>query len=139
MVDGDLSVDLEMFSRGGLAVLDAIEASGYDTLHHRPAIGKGKQARLLAARCSPTLVKLMVFRVKRRGIVCACKPAIAALPSAAVTSAAATAEIDIATSYEACHQIARAARSNFYYAFYLLPETEARWSRAALCFYAPSR
>ena len=32
---------------GGLAVLDAIEASGYDTLHERPSIGKGKQARLL--------------------------------------------------------------------------------------------
>src|SRR5579864_2558070 len=47
MVDSRLSVDLEMFSRGGLAVLQAIEASGYDTLHHRPALGKGKQARLL--------------------------------------------------------------------------------------------
>src|SRR6266481_2890357 len=31
MVDGRLSVDLEMFTRGGLAVLDAIEAMGYDT------------------------------------------------------------------------------------------------------------
>ena len=47
MVDGRLSVDLEMFSRGGVAVLDAIEAMGYDTLHHRPAISKAKQARLL--------------------------------------------------------------------------------------------
>src|SRR5713101_6849693 len=37
MVDGRLSVDLEMFTRGGLAVLDAIETMGYDTLHHRPA------------------------------------------------------------------------------------------------------
>src|SRR5256885_12525853 len=47
MVDGRLSVDLEMFSRGGVAVLDAIEAIGYDTLNHRPSVGKGKQARLL--------------------------------------------------------------------------------------------
>src|SRR5882762_946029 len=47
MVDSRLSIDLDMFSRGGLAVLDAIEASGYDTLHERPSIGKGKQARLL--------------------------------------------------------------------------------------------
>ncbi len=34
-------------------------------------------------------------------------------------------EADLATvaqSYENCHQIARAARSNFYYAFYLLPK-----------------
>ena len=47
MVDGKLSVDLEMFSRGGIAVLDAIEAMGYDTLNVRPAISKGKQVRLL--------------------------------------------------------------------------------------------
>src|SRR4029077_18594920 len=29
---------------------------------------------------------------------------------------------DIAKSYRACHEIARNARSNFYYAFYLLPK-----------------
>ncbi|PYU02389.1 MAG: hypothetical protein DMG34_16435, partial [Acidobacteria bacterium] len=28
----------------------------------------------------------------------------------------------IAQSYQNCHDIARAARSNFYYAFYLLPK-----------------
>src|SRR5580693_6294547 len=47
MVGGRLSIDLEMFTRGGIAVLDAIESSGYDTLHHRPAISKSKQATLL--------------------------------------------------------------------------------------------
>ena len=47
MVEGKLSVDLEMFSRGGLAVLDAIEAMGYDTLNRRPKVSKGKQVRLL--------------------------------------------------------------------------------------------
>src|SRR5258707_1590081 len=47
MVDGRLSIDFEMFSRGGVAVLDAIEAMGYDTLHHRPAVSKLKQAGLL--------------------------------------------------------------------------------------------
>ena len=47
MVEGKLAIDLEMFSRGGLAVLDAIEAMGYDTLHQRPSVSKGKQVRLL--------------------------------------------------------------------------------------------
>ncbi len=47
LVDGRLSIDLDMFSRGGLAILDAIEACGYDTLHHRPVVTKGKQVRLL--------------------------------------------------------------------------------------------
>src|SRR5882724_6238371 len=46
-VEGKLRVDLEMFSRGGLAVLEAIEKSGYDTLQHRPSVSKAKQARLL--------------------------------------------------------------------------------------------
>src|SRR6266566_1097105 len=46
-VEGKLRVDLEMFSRGGMAVLDAIAASGYDTLNYRPAISKAKQASLL--------------------------------------------------------------------------------------------
>ena len=47
MVNGKLSVDLAMFSRGGLAVLEAIEAMGYDTLHRRPDVSKGNQVRLL--------------------------------------------------------------------------------------------
>src|SRR5258708_5047478 len=46
MVVGRLSVDLEMFTRGGLAVLNAIEAMGCDTLHHRPTVSKGRQALL---------------------------------------------------------------------------------------------
>ena len=36
-----------MFSRGGMAVLDAIESIGYDTLNRRPEVSKGKQVRLL--------------------------------------------------------------------------------------------
>jgi len=46
-VAGPLRVDIDMFSRGGLAVLDAIEAIGYNTIERRPAISKGAQARLL--------------------------------------------------------------------------------------------
>ena len=46
-VEGPVRVDIEMFSRGGLAILDAIESSGYDTLNHRPALTKWTQLRLL--------------------------------------------------------------------------------------------
>ena len=46
-VEGPIRVDIEMFSRGGLAILDAIESSGYDTLNHRPALTKWTQIRLL--------------------------------------------------------------------------------------------
>jgi squalene synthase HpnC len=46
-VSADLRVDIELFGRGGLAVLNAIEALGYDTLHCRPTVGGLAQARLL--------------------------------------------------------------------------------------------
>ena len=38
-----------MFTMGGLAVLDAIEAQGYDTWNKRPKISKLKQLRMLMA------------------------------------------------------------------------------------------
>ena len=46
-VERFLRVDLEMFSGGGLAILAAIEASGYNTLEHRPSLSKWTQAKLL--------------------------------------------------------------------------------------------
>jgi squalene synthase HpnC len=46
-VAGPLRVDIDMFSRGGLAVLDAIEGIGYNTIERRPSVSKGVQARLL--------------------------------------------------------------------------------------------
>jgi squalene synthase HpnC len=46
-VSREFRVDVELFSRGGCAVLDAIEAIGYDTLNRRPALDWGLQARLL--------------------------------------------------------------------------------------------
>jgi squalene synthase HpnC len=45
-VSASLRVDFELFTRGGLAVLDRIEAIGYNTLHHRPEIGRATQMRL---------------------------------------------------------------------------------------------
>lgn len=47
MVSGRLAVDLELFSRGGLLVLDKIAQQEYRVLRHRPAIGKFERARLL--------------------------------------------------------------------------------------------
>ena len=40
MVDRDLAVDLDLFSRGGLEILNAIERQDYDVLSARPAISK---------------------------------------------------------------------------------------------------
>ncbi len=115
MVDSRLSVDLEMFSRGGLAVLDAIEKIGYDTLHSRPAISKLKQARLLGR----TLVKQLVTSGSQPSSVSRLPSALGSSRNTRTDSGLAT---NVADSYEYCHDIARAAHSNFYYAFYLLPK-----------------
>jgi len=48
MVDRRLSVDIELFSRGGLRVLDKIEEIGYDVLSRRPAISRRERVLLLA-------------------------------------------------------------------------------------------
>ena len=40
MVNRDLAIDLDLFSRGGLEILNAIEGQGYDVLSARPAISK---------------------------------------------------------------------------------------------------
>jgi len=112
MVSGRLSVDLEMFSQGGLAVLDAIEAMGYDTLHNRPAIGKAKQIRLLGRALLTHLVaKPIRPESGAAGFAFVAAQRAAPLPCKSVSA-----------SYDECHRIARAAHSNFYYAFFLLPK-----------------
>ncbi|HKV64322.1 MAG TPA: squalene synthase HpnC [Candidatus Acidoferrum sp.] len=110
MVDGRLSVDLEMFTRGGLAVLDAVESMGYDTLNHRPSVSKVKQATLLGR----TLVKHLM---NAESIVVEKAPG-----AAGARLAAPEGQLNLAESYEHCHRIARASHSNFYYAFFLLPK-----------------
>lgn len=108
MVDGKLSIDLEMFSRGGLAVLDAIESIGYDTLHVRPSVSKGKQVRLLG--------RAVVTHVLGNGAQAA--------PSSSIAISPARALADVTASYHECHRIAREAHSNFYPAFFLLPKAK---------------
>ncbi len=46
-------VDISLFIRGGLAILDAIEQNGYNVLTRRPVVTRGKKMwLLLAALCS---------------------------------------------------------------------------------------
>jgi squalene synthase HpnC len=46
LVERELRVDLRLFTAGGLEVLDAIEAQGYDVLSRRPALSRWRKARL---------------------------------------------------------------------------------------------
>lgn len=53
-VDGKLAIDIELFSRGGMEILNAIERQGYAVLGQRPAISKTRKLMLLArAALSP--------------------------------------------------------------------------------------
>ncbi len=47
MVDRQLAVDIELFSRGGMRILDKIQARNYNVLARRPRIGKLERAWLL--------------------------------------------------------------------------------------------
>jgi squalene synthase HpnC/squalene synthase HpnD len=128
VVNTRLSIDLEMFSRGGLAVLDAIESSGYNTLQHRPSIGKAKQAGLLG-RLLLTHAATKINRKSKAEIAAAQQrfvpPTLKRRPVAAAppSKSSATAESSVPASYESCLQIAKASNSNFYYAFFLLPKS----------------
>ncbi len=48
-VDRRLAVDLDLFSRGGMRVLDKIEQQGYNVLARRPVVSKVERAGLLLA------------------------------------------------------------------------------------------
>jgi phytoene/squalene synthetase len=46
MVDRELALDLDLFSRGGLEILRAIERQNYNVLRARPAISKTRKLAL---------------------------------------------------------------------------------------------
>ncbi|HWF12505.1 MAG TPA: squalene synthase HpnC [Candidatus Acidoferrales bacterium] len=135
-VDSKLRVDIEMFSRGGMSVLDAIEAIGYNTLERRPSISKSKQFTLLLRALSLRLISFV-------------KPeAPVSLPNSAnfdnpgkleivewnIAKADAPSnrpknENEVVHSYTECRRVARVSASNFYYAFFMLPAAK----RDALC------
>jgi squalene synthase HpnC len=122
-VDPALRVDIEMFSRGGLAVLDAIEAIGYNTLEHRPSISKLTQLRLLVG----AFIQRLFTRNAAHEPSAPAEPRGLAIVEGGclepdIRKMADAASSGVAASYAECHRIARAARSNFYYAFYLLPK-----------------
>jgi len=134
-VEPFLQVDLEMFSRGGMAILDAIERKGYNTLRHRPSLTKWTQAKLLGS----TLLRTVTARASGSS------RAVSTVADAAESDASTSAEMqgsenllkrisvtygnEVQESYTECNRIARGAKSSFYLTFFGLP----RKKRNALC------
>jgi len=56
-VDRDLAIDIELFSRGGEEILNAIERQGYDVLRRRPVISKTRKLELVARAASRKLLR----------------------------------------------------------------------------------
>jgi squalene synthase HpnC len=121
-VDSHLRVDIDLFSSGGMAILDAIERSGYNTLERRPALSKTTKLKLVGRALGGKM-----FASSREE-----PKVVASLPAATPTrpmASSADSEARIAESYTECNRIARASKSSFYLAFFGLPKPK----RNALC------
>jgi squalene synthase HpnC len=55
-VNRELAIDLELFSRGGQEILNAIERQGFDVLRQRPAISKSRKLWLVARAAAGKLL-----------------------------------------------------------------------------------
>ncbi|HXC02117.1 MAG TPA: squalene synthase HpnC [Opitutaceae bacterium] len=110
-VDRELALDLDLFSRGGLEILRAIEREDGDVLSARPAISKRTKVALALRAASGKALPFMRLRgqPKRK------KPAA----NGPVLDRA----------YAACRTIAKNKAKNFYYAFVALPAPR----RNAIC------
>jgi squalene synthase HpnC/squalene synthase HpnD len=133
-IDGTLRIDIELFSRGGLAILDAIESSGYDTLNHRPALTKWTELRLLgralASRAFPGARAMQAGASSLAPPPSESNPGSMARKVRAFGAANETEKMGkLSASYAECQRIARGAHSSFYLAFYGLRKEK----RNALC------
>jgi phytoene synthase len=141
-------VDIELFSRGGLAILDAIERSGYNTLERRPSLSKATKLKLVGRALGGKIFgPATPGTVSRSEHAAAAPEAKAGDAKESILSAEAVTDKDsrvavltsgttgvdltdeIRASYAECNRIARAAKSNFYLAFFGLPKPK----RNALC------
>ncbi|MGD0403734.1 MAG: squalene synthase HpnC [Candidatus Acidiferrales bacterium] len=128
-VEPFLRVDLEMFSRGGLAILGAIEASGYNTLAHRPALTRWTQLQLLAGAFASRVFSRNTIQTPEAPPVTAVEPDCIAQPAPDSVAAVRSDTESVAASYSECARIARESRSSFYLAFFGLRKEK----RNALC------
>jgi squalene synthase HpnC len=55
-VNKELAIDLELFSRGGQEILNAIERQGFDVLRQRPAISRGRKLWLVVRAAAGKLL-----------------------------------------------------------------------------------
>ena len=107
-VGRDLAVDLDLFSRGGLEILRAIEKRDYDVLSARPSISKSTKLALALRAVSGKVLPFLHLGARSGKAAC-------------------TQSLD--SAYAVCRAIAKREAKNFYYAFVALPPAR----RNAIC------
>ena len=131
-VDSHLRTDIELFSRGGIAILNAIEASGYNTLSRRPALSKWTKASILARALGTRALARKAGRTSppvSADDSLSTNSAPAVSPVAASVASVPAKALSVAASYAECNRIARESHSSFYLAFFGLRKEK----RNALC------
>ena len=107
-VDDELKITLELFCKGGNAILDGIEAQDFDVLRGRPVVSRRKKLMLLIRAL---LGKLQAARTGgSSGLTKADRGGMDAWTAAA---------------YRFCREVARREAKNFYWAFRVLPRPKS--------------
>ncbi len=112
MVNRDLALDLDLFSRGGLEILRAIERQDYDVLSARPAHHQGHQAATGSTRSQRQVTAFSAPRTR-----CEAK----AHREDGLTPAPTLLPPTLDEAYAICRSIAKREAKNFYYSFVALP------------------
>ena len=117
-VDRSLGLVLDLFSRGGLEILRAIDRQDYDVLATRPVIAKSAKRALALRAAGGKVLPFLRLHHQSNGSNGKEAPHPPALGAAALEQA-----------YAWCRAIAKNKAKNFYYAFVALPAPR----RNAIC------
>ena len=112
MVNRELAIDLELFSRGGQEILRAIERQGFDVLCSPSRDFKDAQAPAGGARAAGKFL----------------------IPHHAHTSVCGPVNHQLSHAYAVCRGISRRAAKNFYYGFMVLPSEKRNALSAVYAF-----
>ena len=126
-VERALATDIELFSRGGQEILNAIERQHFAVLGRRPVISKTRKLALVARAA---LGKLL-------GKTAGYSKMTVAMENAPVQFAPTASQLDMA--YSVCRSIARSAAKNFYYGFSGAAAAETQCVERRLCLHAALR
>ena len=124
---GALAVDIDLFSRGGLAILDQIEAQRFDVLGARPALSRWTKLGLLARHRGHghgSTARRAAHDDRERSSARSADGS----GGRVVAQGGLPMKTDRAlqASYRFCGALARREARNFYYAFLLLPAAGRR-------------